>query len=358
MEHGIELDAVTKHFGAVRAVDNISCAIGKGEFVTILGPSGSGKTTLLSLISGISMPTSGQICLNGRDVTGVTSAQRNIGLVFQSYALFPNMNVFDNVAFPLQVRSVPQPEVRKRVEDALELVRLAGYGKRRIHQLSGGQQQRVALARAIVFEPSILLLDEPLAALDRKLRDEVRLELRRIQRELGVTTLLVTHDQDEALSLSDRLIVVNDGKLQQEGKPADVYLRPDNRFVAGFLGTANFVEGTVLHDGGATTIRLTGGEIMPVAAGSIETGSRICIVVRPERISLDAASAAVARGRGLAATVVDTVYLGTSVRYHLRLEDQKEFVATANDQVARFAAGDAVSIAWEASGAWVLPDAQ
>ena len=213
----------------------------QGEFVTILGPSGSGKTTLLSLIAGLNRPTAGRIFIGGRDVTDAPAQQRNIGLVFQSYALFPHMTVLENVLFPLGVRKIGGAAARSQALDALKLVRLDGLQDRRPSQLSGGQQQRVALARAIVFKPDILLLDEPLGALDRKLREELQVELKQLQRTLGVTTLLVTHDQEEALSLSDRIMVLDKGRTQQVAAPAEAYLRPANRFVAEFLGIANFV---------------------------------------------------------------------------------------------------------------------
>ncbi len=239
----VEFAEVSKHYGDVHAVDGVSLRVETGEFATILGPSGSGKTTMLSLIAGIAAPTSGAILIGGRDVTNLKAADRNVGLVFQSYALFPHMSVADNVAFPLKVRRVAKSEIASRVKEALALVRLEEYGARKPSQLSGGQQQRVALARAIVFKPDILLLDEPLAALDRKLREDVRAEIHGLQRRLGITTLMVTHDQDEALSLSDRIVVLDQGRVQQIDTPFTAYHQPRNRFVAGFLGLANFIEG-------------------------------------------------------------------------------------------------------------------
>ena len=217
--------------------------------MTVLGPSGSGKTTLLTLIAGLAGPSAGRIDIGGRDVTLLPAARRNVGLVFQSYALFPHMSVAANVAFPLSVRGLAAAEIERRVEDALRLVQLSGFERRKPSQLSGGQQQRVALARAFVFEPEILLLDEPLGALDRKLREQLQVELRQLQRSLGITTILVTHDQEEALSLSDRIVVLDQGRVQQIATPEDAYLRPANRFVADFLGTANLFEGVLQQDG-------------------------------------------------------------------------------------------------------------
>jgi len=325
----IELRQIAKDYGEVKAVAGVSCTIREGEFMTILGPSGSGKTTMLSLIAGLVRPSSGRILIGGQDVTEMPAAERNIGLVFQSYALFPNMTVAGNVAFPLEVRRLPRARIRELVGGALRLVRLDGLEDRRPTQLSGGQQQRVALARALVFQPGILLLDEPLAALDRKLRDEVRLELRRIQRTLGVTTLLVTHDQDEALSLSDRLLVLDKGEVQQIGTPDELYLRPANRFVADFLGTAN-----LLPAEGA-------------GAGSVA-------LVRPERIRLSPSGEA--GGEGRPASVTESVYHGQTVRYHLRLDDGGELVAVAADRVPRFGAGARVAASWNPDDVWIIPD--
>jgi ABC-type Fe3+/spermidine/putrescine transport system ATPase subunit len=255
----------------------VSLNVKSGEFATLLGPSGSGKTTALSLLSGIMQPTSGRMLIGGRDITDVPAAQRNIGLVFQSYALFPHMSVFENIAFPLRVRRLSQAEIRARVKQALALVRLEDLGGRRPHELSGGQQQRVALARAIVFKPDILLLDEPLAALDRKLREEVRTEIHQLQRRLGITTIMVTHDQDEALSMSDRVVVMNAGRVQQVDTPDNAYYRPNSRFVAGFLGLANFLDGEI--------------DSSPAAAPSVWTAGNPSPWTRAAR-RLQAASAA------------------------------------------------------------------
>ncbi len=350
MTSAIELAGVSKEYGPVRAVADVSLTVAPGEFVTIVGPSGSGKTTLLSLIAGLVEPSAGRILIGGRDVTRLPAAQRNVGLVFQSYALFPNMTVFGNVAFPLHVRRLPRPEIARRVERALGLVRLSGLERRKPSQLSGGQQQRVALARAIVFEPAILLLDEPLAALDRKLREEVRVELRRLQRTVGVTTLLVTHDQDEALSMSDRIVVLNEGTVQQTGAPDDTYLRPANRFVADFLGTANLFEGELRRVNGRPCVALTSGEVVPVGHTAAPDGARVWALVRPERIVLRE------DGEGLPATVVESAYHGQVVRYHLRLGSRREIVAVAADIVPRFRSEAAVRVGWRPEDVWVVPD--
>jgi ABC-type Fe3+/spermidine/putrescine transport system ATPase subunit len=345
----IRLQSVTKRYGGFTAVEDTSLEVAQGEFVTILGPSGSGKTTVLTMIAGLNHPTSGAIWLGGRDVTALPAAKRNIGLVFQSYALFPHMTAYDNVAFPLTVRKVPAAEVRRRVAEALARVRLDGLERRKPGQLSGGQQQRVALARAIVFQPDILLLDEPLGALDRKLREEVQIELRQLQRSLGITTVLVTHDQEEALSLSDRIVVLDRGLVQQVAAPQHAYLRPANRFVADFLGTANLFEGLDAGD----AILLPGGRRIPcrdtgrvLAAGGTATG-----VLRPERLRVEPPCE---EGDGLPATVSEVIYLGQSVRYHLATP-AGDMVAVAGDGRARFGIGEAVSLAWDPDDIWVLP---
>ncbi len=314
----IRLEGVTKRYGTFAAADSVDLSVTQGEFVTILGPSGSGKTTLLSLIAGLNRPTSGRIFIGGRDVTNATAQERNIGLVFQSYALFPHMTVLQNVLFPLGVRKIGGAEADRLARDALKLVRLDGFENRRPSQLSGGQQQRVALARAVVFKPDILLLDEPLGALDRKLREELQVELKQLQRTLGVTTLLVTHDQEEALSLSDRIMVLDKGRTQQIAAPTEAYLRPANRFVAEFLGIANFVS---LPDG--------------------RQG-----VVRPERVRLAGA------GQGQAARVVEAIYLGQMVRYHLALDDNRSVVAAVPFLGAAHAPGERISVSWESADVW------
>jgi len=318
---GIRLEGVSKRYGNVAAADNVDLSVTQGEFVTILGPSGSGKTTLLSLIAGLNQPTSGRIFIGGRDVTDQPAQARNIGLVFQSYALFPHMTVLENVLFPLGVRRINGAAARQQALEALKLVRLDGLQDRRPSQLSGGQQQRVALARAVVFKPDILLLDEPLGALDRKLREELQVELKQLQRTLGVTTLLVTHDQEEALSLSDRIMVLNHGRTQQVASPTEAYLKPANRFVAEFLGIANFVAA----DGGGTGL------------------------VRPERVRLEPAGT----NGGKAARVVEAIYLGQMVRYHLALEGGTMPIVASVPFVGRtYVAGETVAVSWDTADIW------
>ena len=318
---GVRLDGVSKHYGAVRAADRVDLDVAEGEFVTILGPSGSGKTTLLLLVAGLLPPSAGSILIGGRDVTAASAQQRNIGLVFQSYALFPHMTVADNVAFPLRVRGVAASEVESKVAAALRLVRLDEHGARKPSQLSGGQQQRVALARAVVFGPDVLLLDEPLGALDRKLREELQVELKQLQRKLGVTTVLVTHDQEEALSLSDRVVVLDQGRVQQIAAPEEAYLQPANRFVADFLGIANFIAVPGGREG----------------------------VVRPERVRVSAPGSS-----GLSGRIVEAVYLGQSIRYHVTLDDGRTIVGTTPFIGERYTTGAPVSVDWAAQDVWPI----
>jgi putative spermidine/putrescine transport system ATP-binding protein/spermidine/putrescine transport system ATP-binding protein len=307
---------------------------------------------MLSLIAGLIQPTGGRIAIDGRDVTHLPSGARNVGLVFQSYALFPNMTVFGNVAFPLEVRKFSRSQVAQRVEKALRLVRLSGFEARRPNELSGGQQQRVALARAIVFEPAILLLDEPLAALDRKLREEVRLELKRLQRALGLTTLLVTHDQDEALSLSDWIVVLDGGRVQQAGAPSDLYLRPSNRFVADFLGTANLFDGVLRRHGNDFVVALENGATVQVGRLSLQEGKRITAMVRPERIRLRPAD----YGNGVAATVLECIYHGPTVHYLVRLASGFEMIAMAQDPIPAYSPQAAVKLEWSSEDLWIIPE--
>jgi putative spermidine/putrescine transport system ATP-binding protein len=347
----IDLAGVAKHYGPVAALEDLDLQVAQGELVTILGPSGSGKTTLLTLIAGLSEPSAGRIDIGGRDVTRLPAAKRNVGLVFQSYALFPHMSVEDNVAFPLSVRGLARAETVRRVGDALRLVQLSGFERRRPSQLSGGQQQRVALARAFVFEPEILLLDEPLGALDRKLREQLQVELRQLQRSLGITTILVTHDQEEALSLSDRIVVLDQGRVQQIATPEDAYLRPANRFVADFLGTANLFEGVVQQNGAGWCLQLEDGATIDCADPGVAPGRAAAAIVRPERVGLEPAT-----GRAeLTATVSDVIYLGQSLRYHLDLHG-RTVIATSTDQGARFAAGTPVRLTWRPDDVWVIPE--
>ena len=314
----VELRAIRKRFAAFTAVDGVSLDIAAGEFLTLLGPSGCGKTTLLRMVSGFETPDSGTVLLDGHDVTGRPPYRRDVNQVFQSYALFPHLTVADNVAFGLRVRHVPRADVRRRVAAAVEMVSLAGMELRKPHQLSGGQRQRVALARALVCEPKVLLLDEPLAALDAKLRRSMQVELKRLQARVGITFVFVTHDQDEAMTMSDRVAVMNAGRVEQLGTPADVYHRPATAFVATFLGQANLLP---CRSGGAGRVVLSDGtELACDAAGP---AGELLLMARPERLRVTAAAAA----GGFPVTAGERIFRGPVEQLTLRTAGGIELTA-------------------------------
>jgi putative spermidine/putrescine transport system ATP-binding protein len=313
----LELDGIRKTFAGTVAVEDFDLVAEKGEFVSFLGPSGCGKTTTLRMIAGFELPTAGSIRIDGADVTNRPPNRRNVGMVFQSYALFPNMTVADNIGFGMKVRGRPRDQIKNRVSELLELIHLGGRGDRFPWQLSGGQQQRVALARALAIEPQVLLLDEPLSALDAKIRVALRHQIRSIQRQLGITTVYVTHDQEEALSLSDRVVVMSDGRIEQIGAPADIYNFPATRFVASFVGTLNLLEARVI-DSSAGRLSLAGQEIRAGRSVAAADGSPVTVAIRPEGIELG--------GNGgtnqLTGTVEDVSFLGSIVRTRLRLDGE------------------------------------
>ncbi len=347
----IKLENIRKHFGrGVVALDDVSVSIEPGEFVTILGPSGSGKSTMLGLIAGLTNPTSGTIRIAGSDVTHLPANRRNIGLVFQSYALFPTMNVFDNVAYPLSVRRIEKHERRERVAQALELVHLLGYEKRMPSELSGGQQQRVALARALVFGPDVMLLDEPLGALDRSLREKMQVELKAIQRDVGTTTVMVTHDQEEALSLSDRIVVLNEGRIEQIGTPAELYGRPRTRFVAEFLGLSNTFEGRLASSDDGAYIDVAGTPF-PCEPSDFAVGDHVSALLRPERLQLHPGRRS---GESLFGVLQQAVFLGSTVRYHVKTDSLIEIVVVSSDQDIKHVPGDEVSVSWDKRDLWIM----
>jgi len=348
----LRLDSLVKRYGAdaAPAVDRVTLDIAAGEFMTLLGPSGSGKTTTLNIIAGFVQQDAGRVLIDGEDIASLPPHRRDLGFVFQSYALFPHMSVAQNIGYPLARRGVAKPELRRRVDEIMELVELGHLGTRRPSELSGGQQQRVALARALVFRPRALLLDEPLAALDRQLRESLQDELRRLHRELGVTIVLVTHDQQEALHLSDRIAVFNRGAIEQLGSPRELYERPATSFVARFLGESTFLEGRM--SGGAVEL---GGDRIPVAAGGVADGEAVALVVRPEAVAIAVGGARPECDVVREATVTDLVYRGTSVRATARLDGGAEVLASLGARdLGELRIGDRVALGWNlADGAVV-----
>jgi putative spermidine/putrescine transport system ATP-binding protein len=329
----IRLAGVRKLYGDVVAVDDVDLEIRRGEFFTLLGPSGSGKTTCLRMIAGFERPDAGRIELAGEDVSRLPPAERDVNTVFQDYALFPHMTVGDNVAYGLKVKKVAKGEREQRVEEALAMVRLEGYGDRRPSQLSGGQRQRVALARALVNRPRVLLLDEPLGALDLKLRQQLQVELKRIQSEVGITFVYVTHDQDEALTMSDRIAVMDGGNVLQVGSPRDVYEEPGSRFVAGFVGVSNLLELPVAKsDGGVLALQL-GPEDVVTAEGTAAEGATAVVTIRPERIALGSAPGDGCHARG---TVTESLYAGPTSRFVVRLDGGGELMVVRQNATTTY----------------------
>ena len=333
-----------------KAVDGVSLDIRSGEFLTLLGPSGSGKTTTLMMIAGFETPTAGDIAIDGKSVVAMPPYRRNIGMVFQNYALFPHLTVEENVGFPLKQRGVSKAERAKLVAEALELVHLPGYGARYPRQLSGGQQQRVAVARAVVFKPRLLLMDEPLGALDKQLRENLQLEMRRLHADLGITFIYVTHDQEEALTMSDRIAVMNDGKVAQVGSPEDLYDRPDNRFVAGFIGESNFLPAIVrgLEDD-VVVAECEGTLIRALCPGRPASGEKVTLTTRPERLRFaDANQAGTHPQNRLSVTVTEAVFAGERCRYMLQAGDGTSIVLKEPSSAAirRRAVGERADIAW------------
>jgi spermidine/putrescine transport system ATP-binding protein len=351
----VRLSGITKRFGDFTAVDDLNLDIYEGEFFSLLGPSGCGKTTTLRMIAGFEEPTRGEISVAGEQVQGVPPYRRPVNTVFQSYAIFPHLNVFDNVAFGLRRAKVPKDEVASRVADACEMVQLAGFEKRKPGMLSGGQQQRVALARALVNRPKVLLLDEPLGALDLKLRKEMQLELKSLQHEVGITFVYVTHDQEEALTMSDRIAVMNEGKVQQLASPTTLYETPANRFVAGFIGQTNVFSGTVeAADGERTTLRTREGlRVEAVAREQVSPkgGEEVHAAIRPEKVRFGGSGDNVS-----AAEVKQVVYLGASTQYIVELEGGGRLVLYQQNafDAAGPSEGDGVSVSWDAQNCLIL----
>ncbi len=360
----IELRDVVKRFGEVVAVDHIGLQIADGEFFSMLGPSGCGKTTTLRMIAGFEFPSSGEILLNGRSIGNTPPFQRNVNTVFQSYALFPHMTVAENVAFGLQMKKVARAEISQRVSEALDMVRLSGYGERRPRQLSGGQQQRVALARALVNHPDVLLLDEPLGALDLKLRKEMQLELKGLQERVGITFIYVTHDQEEALTMSDRIAVMSGGKVLQIGSPTEIYERPACRFVADFIGESNFIDGHVSSSDSKQALVTTadGLQLCSQSEHLLKPGAHAMVSVRPEKARL-ALEEPPAGTPNVFPVIVDRVsYIGSDTRIIVRLSPERVFhvweqnTRSTVDRNAYWQSGERGYLWWPVENALVLTE--
>jgi putative spermidine/putrescine transport system ATP-binding protein len=347
---GLRLSHLVMQYGDVQAVRDVSLDVAPGEFLTLLGPSGSGKSTTLAMVAGFETPTSGSIMLGDQDITRLVTHKRNLGMMFQGYALFPHMSVFDNVAFPLKLRKTPKAEIRRRVMESLEIVDLAAFGERRPSALSGGQQQRVALARAIVHRPGILLMDEPLSALDKALRSQMQVELRKIHAELGCTVLFVTHDQEEALSLSDRIVVMNQGEIAQVGDPTEIYERPATEFVARFIGSAHFLAATMDEPGTAIANgrRLTGRN-----TGAVAKGAAVRVVLRPEDATFERPAEP---ANELKVQILAQVYLGERIRCEARFEDGSDgMLWLSHADLDKVRVGDEVTVFWPCARTTFVP---
>jgi len=345
--YSIELQAISKKFGDVSALDPLNLAVKQGEFLTLLGPSGSGKSTLLNLIAGAYPPSRGQIFLAGRDITTMAARHRGIGMVFQNYALMPHLSVFDNVAYPLRIRRMNRSDIAQKVGEALERVGLSGFEQRKPRQLSGGQQQRVGIARCIVYSPSIIMMDEPLGALDKNLREQMQGEIKRLHQQLGITFIYVTHDQEEALNMSDRICLMHDGGISQLGTPDALYFQPKNRFVAEFIGESNIFSGHirsqgVFHDKGGFEMKIP--DEWPIGQGEI--------LIRPEKIHLGR------HGREdesegchihLAGKIVDMAFVGSMTRLSLEMDNGQALLArvVSHQGNERFCLGDQLHISWD-----------
>lgn len=359
----ISIEHVSKHFGSVRAVDDVSLSIERGAFYALLGPSGCGKTTLLRMLGGFEVPTAGEITIDGQPMAAVPPYQRPVNTVFQSYAIFPHLDVFENIAFGLRKERLDKSELTRRVDEALAMIRLQGYSRRGAHELSGGQRQRVALARALIRRPKVLLLDEPLGALDRKLREHMQIELRDLQRSLGTTFVFVTHDQEEALAMSDRIAVMAEGRVVEAGTPAELYARPSTRFVAEFIGLMNFFDGRVVETVADRIVVEAGvlGRVEARCQGEHSTGDRVTLAVRPERVVVGATGAGGQPSRPTG-RIRKLSYLGDRTLAHIELAASGPLLLAtlvgdlgmASDTIA---IGSDVAVSWDAEALIVLSKA-
>ena len=352
----LKLNGLTKIYQDARAVEDVSLSVSGGEFVTILGPSGSGKTTTLMMVAGFVEPDAGDVFLDGVRVTDTPTHRRGIGMVFQHYALFPHMTIFENIAYPLKMRKVPRSEIKTRVGSVLGMVQLPDVATRYPRQLSGGQQQRIAVARALVYEPRLLLMDEPLGALDRKLREQMQLELRNLQQSLGITTLYVTHDQDEAMSMSDRIVVMRDGKIEQVGSPGQLYEHPETLFVANFIGESNILNGKIRHKGESWFFEeASEGLKIPVMPSEHMDCKKSQLIIRPERVMF---STGEAFDVSLPGRVGSVTYLGERIRFSILLSDRISISAVHPNttNLSRPQVGESVQIGWNSSDVSIIPD--
>ena len=350
---------VSKHFGDIKAVNQVTFSIKGGEFLTLLGPSGSGKTTLLNMIAGFFRPTNGVILIGEKDITVLPPEKRDVGMTFQNYALFPHMTVAENIAFPLKMKKVPRQEIADRIKKALELVRLSGFESRHPKQLSGGQQQRISLARSIVFDPSLLLMDEPLGALDKKLRQHMQLELKQLQRKLQMTVVYVTHDQEEALTMSDRIAVMNEGRIEQIDTPDEIYQHPKNWFVADFIGESNFINGNIIEinaDNSLIEIPINK-KINGPKHKWMKAGMEVFVLLRPERLNIHLERPIDARTL-VSGTIQDDFYVGNISRYLINIPECG-FILNVElrnaQETFRFKSGQDVFVSWHVNDTIIIP---
>ena len=356
-----ELVDVTKRYGSVAAVERLSLQLAQGEFLSLLGPSGSGKTTTLQMIAGLAQPSAGEILLAGRPIGPLPPYKRGIGMVFQNYALFPHLTVARNIAFPLEMRHMPVAEIRKRVQAVLKLVELPGFEHRYPRELSGGQQQRVALARAVVFEPTLLLMDEPLGALDKRLREQMQIEIKHLHKRLGVSIIYVTHDQDEALVMSDRIGVFNRGRLEQIGPAEELYERPQTRFVAGFIGETNTIIGTIgSSEAGYSVLETANGSLRGRAQAQLAAGTPAMLSIRPERMLLGSQKSPAASNR-LCGRIAETIFLGRGRKYVVQTDSG--LALTVAQQAGSLgstslSAGDLVAVLFAPEDAVIIPESR
>ncbi|GGE49776.1 polyamine-transporting ATPase [Agaricicola taiwanensis] len=349
----VKLEGISKKYGDFIALDHLDLTVEKGEFLTLLGPSGSGKTTLLNIIAGMIQPSSGAIRIDGRDVTNLPTRQRGLGMVFQNYALMPHMSVFENVAFPLRVRRAREEDIRTSVSEVLKIVNLLDFARRKPHELSGGQQQRVAIARCLVYKPGLILMDEPLGALDKNLREQLQFEIKRLHSELGVTILYVTHDQEEALALSDRIILMNNGRVEQLGTPHDLYFHPQTVFAAQFLGESNVLAATVAgHDG---EDQILNGKIGAIRSRptSIAAGTEATVIVRPENIRRLRPGEHLSNE--ISGDLIETTFVGDATKYYVKTDNDTIIILKQLANAIPEDAGDKrVRIGWAAEHTLVL----